>query len=73
MEYIYKITNKVNNKTYIGRTKDYNRRVKDHKNIAFNHSIKNQKYNRPLYVDIREYGLDSFTYLCNNDKYRKEP
>lgn len=62
MEYIYKITNKVNNKTYIGRTKDYNRRVKDHKNIAFNHSIKNQKYNRPLYVDIREYGLDSFTF-----------
>lgn len=54
MYLVYKITNKVNRKIYIGSTsKSLVERFKQHVNDA-----KNIDY--PLYLDIREYGQDSF-------------
>ena len=32
---IYKITNKVNSKCYIGQTTDYKRRFQEHKNLGY--------------------------------------
>jgi len=53
---IYKVTNKVNNKFYIGVTKS-KYRFSAHKSRAFS---KNE--NRPLYNAIRKYGEDNFKY-----------
>lgn len=72
MECVYKITNIVNNKVYIGRTKEYPTRIEAHKKIAFRNTEKNEKYNRPLYVDMRKFGLNNFVFevleYTNNSK-----
>lgn len=50
---IYKITNKVNNKVYIGFTQDIEIRWKNHRN---------SKYDRPLYNSIKKHGIDNFLF-----------
>lgn len=55
---IYKITNKVNNKVYIGQTIEYEERVRHHKQTAFRKNSKEK--DRPLYRAIRKYGVDNF-------------
>lgn len=56
---IYKITNLVNNKLYIGQTVNFDERKRHHKETAFN---KNSKaYNYPLYKAIRKYSWEQFT------------
>lgn len=57
---IYKITNKINNKIYIGQTIEYEERVRHHKQTAFRKNSKER--NRPLYKAIRKYGLESFSF-----------
>lgn len=57
---IYKITNKVNGKSYIGQSCAIGRRWKSHRNTAFNYSAKN--YENYLYRSIRKYGLDNFDF-----------
>lgn len=57
--YIYKITNILNNKIYIGQTKrTIEVRWKGHLTSAFNSS--QNSYNYPLYKDIRKYGIENF-------------
>ena len=52
---IYKITNKINGKSYIGQSIDIERRWREHKkNIG---SSKN-----PLYLDFKKYGLENFSF-----------
>jgi group I intron endonuclease len=68
--YIYKITNKINNKCYIGQTsKHYEDRWNIHKNTSKN--IKHKDYNYPLYKAFRKYGIDNFNFEvieeCNID------
>lgn len=57
---IYKITNNINNKVYIGQSSDIHRRWTTHRAIAFNET--DHSYNNPLYRAIRKYGLENFSF-----------
>lgn len=58
MAYIYKITNKINGKAYIGKTEfSVERRWKEH----LSESKKPRCSKRPLYRAINKYGSDNFT------------
>lgn len=60
MQGIYKITNIITNKSYIGKSNNINRRFSDHKRLAF---TENQKqYDKILYQSIRKYGLNNFIF-----------
>ena len=67
---IYKITNTINNKCYIGKSSNIEERWKYHKK-RYN-DIK--EYNKPLYRAFRKYGINNFLFeiieLINND-YKK--
>lgn len=52
---IYKCTNIVNSKKYIGKTINYEKRIKQHIRNA-----KNKKLNYPIYKAIRKYGIENF-------------
>ena len=58
---IYKITNLVNGKMYIGQSVDIYRRWNDHKYSAFK-KYNNVIYNVILYRAIRKYGLENFEF-----------
>ena len=56
---IYKITNKINNKCYIGQTvKTVEERWKEHQKHAF--GTHENDVNKTLYKAIRKYGLENF-------------
>ena len=57
---IYKITNKINGKSYIGQSRNIKRRINDHKKTAFN--VKSKNFDFPLYKAIRKYGLENFEF-----------
>lgn len=57
MSYIYKITNQINGKIYIGKTNNtIQERFKEH----CEDSQKNIKEKRPLYAAMRKYGIEHF-------------
>lgn len=53
---IYKITNKINGKSYIGLAKNIGKRWEQHKNFTKHETSKN------LYWAFQEYGIDCFTF-----------
>ena len=58
MAYIYKITNKLNGKIYIGKTtKTIEERYKEH----CNDYMKDRNENRPLYRAMKKYGIKNFS------------
>lgn len=57
---IYKITNTINGKVYIGQSKNISQRWRIHRYRAFNESSKD--YEKPLYRAIRKYGLLAFNF-----------
>ena len=57
---IYKITNTLNGKVYIGQSIDIKKRWANHKKDAF--WTKGVDYNYPLYRAIRKYGIDNFIF-----------
>ena len=58
MAFIYKITNLINGKSYIGKTCfSIEKRFKEHQKDAFRD--RNEK--RPLYSAMRKYGIENFT------------
>ena len=58
MSYIYKITNDVNNKAYIGKTENtIEKRFKEHCRDAFRFTNES----RPLYSAMRKYGIEHFS------------
>ena len=67
---IYKITNLINNKCYIGRAKDINERWKVHRKRAFMPSDK--EYDKYLYRAFRKYGLQNFKFeiaeICSEEQ-----
>lgn len=63
---IYKITNLINNKCYIGQTiKTAEQRWKEHQSHAFGSHLNDQ--NKTLYKAIRKYGLENFTFEVLQD------
>ena len=57
MSYIYKITNNVNGKLYIGKTKrSLSERFKQHVTASRREDI----FNRPLYKAFRKHGIENF-------------
>lgn len=57
---IYKITNNINGKCYIGKSNNIDRRFRDHKRLAFTEGHK--EYDKALYQAFRKYGLENFTF-----------
>ena len=63
MYFIYKITNQINQKSYIGSStfeRGLNTRLEEHIKAA--KQTKNLSYNYPLQAAIRKYGEENFTY-----------
>ena len=58
---IYKITNKINGHSYIGLSKDIEKRFSEHKSKAI-HSNKKDDLDKALYRAMRKYGIDNFSY-----------
>lgn len=57
---IYKITNLVNNKCYIGQSINIFNRWKEHQRIAKLQD--DSRYNYPIYLAMRKYGLENFDF-----------
>ena len=57
---IYKITNLIDGKIYIGQSRNIEQRFQQHKLIPFRKSA--DDYDKVLYQAIREYGLDNFQF-----------
>lgn len=57
---IYKITNKLNNKVYIGQSVNISYRWTAHRCRPFNKN--SNQYNNPLYKAIRKYGIENFQF-----------
>ncbi len=55
---IYKITNLVNNKCYIGSSKDYKQRIRQHKNML----LYNNHCNKHLQSSYNKYGKENFKF-----------
>ena len=63
---IYKITNQINGKSYVGQTvKSAEERWKEHQQHAFGTHENDQ--NKTLYKAIRKYGLENFTFEVLQD------
>ena len=60
MQGIYKITNKINNKCYIGKSKNIEARWKEHKWRM--NSLDEINLNKPLYRAFKKYGLNNFSF-----------
>lgn len=58
---IYVITNKINNKQYVGQSTNLSRRWSDHRSKS-RHPRKPDEYRNLLYIAIREYGLENFSF-----------
>ena len=55
---IYKITNKVNGKCYIGQSINIKKRLSQHKSQTY----RNIHINKILYQAIKKYGIENFTF-----------
>lgn len=62
-KYIYKITNKINGKCYIGQTVDYKRRFSEHKSMGYGN-----EQNKVLYKAFKKYGIENFSFEVIENK-----
>ena len=68
MYQVYKITNKVNNKTYIGSSSNYLSRWQNHKDASIRPA--HQCYNYPLQRAFRKYGMENFIFELIKDDFQ---
>jgi len=61
MSCVYCITNKTNGRMYIGSTAD-DPTYRFNVHVAMSRSVTSNNYNSPLSQDIREYGIDNFSF-----------
>ena len=70
---IYKIENLITGKIYIGQSVEIEERIKEHKRIPFREN--RPTYNYPLYKDMRELGIENFSFQvlleCKKKKLNK--
>lgn len=64
---VYKITNLINNKCYIGSSIRVNKRWKEHLNCSKNSN--DPKYDYPLYCAFRKYGIENFHFEILRDDF----
>lgn len=64
---VYKITNKTNNKCYIGSSIRVEKRWQEHINTSKNPN--SPQYNYPLYSAFRKYGIENFTFEILKDDF----
>lgn len=64
---VYKITNEINGKCYIGSSIKVEIRWREHKNCAFNPN--SDCYEYPLYRAFRKYGIENFTFEVLRDNF----
>lgn len=62
-KYIYKITNLLNRKSYIGQTTDYKRRFQEHQARGYG-----SEPNKLLYKAFDKYGIENFSFEVIEDK-----
>ena len=62
-KYIYKITNNINGKSYIGQTTDYNRRFQEHKAFGYGN-----EENKLLYYAFKKYRIENFSFEVIEDR-----
>lgn len=67
---IYKVTNQINNKSYIGKSKHIYLRWKQHHTEPFNKNA--NAYNTLFYRAIRKYGIDQFKFEIIEECLEKE-
>lgn len=67
MYQVYKITNKINNKIYIGSSSNYLSRWQSHKDASMRPA--HQCYNYPLQRAFRKYGIENFTFELIKDDF----
>ena len=67
---IYKITNQINGKCYVGQSVNIKRRWRSHKTKAFNPL--DTQYECPLYRAIRKYGLENFSFEILEECLKEE-
>lgn len=61
--YIYQIISNCEQFCYIGSTKKLNERIRKHREVCYNNSEKNRKYNMKIYKTIRDNGgWENFTH-----------
>ena len=58
---IYCVENMINNKKYVGLSKNIKKRWADHRNKAL-HSVREDDLRKPLYIAIKKYGLENFSF-----------
>ena len=65
---IYKITNKQNNKIYIGKSKD----IEDRWIYHTSHYNDSKEWDKNLYKAFRKYGIDNFSFEIGCEVCRKK-
>lgn len=64
---VYKITNLINNKAYIGSSIRVEKRWREHINCS--QRINGRNYNYPLYQAFRKYGIENFSFDVLRDDF----
>lgn len=73
---IYKITNKINDKVYIGQSIDIYKRWRRHKVLGTSNNVSSPERKYPLYMAMRKYGIENFLFeillICSPEELNEK-